>query len=170
MKTSDSSIAKLESSMRVPSPVGTLVLVAKGNAITALRLAREQDEFLPTKAPEGSVLREAAKELEEYFAGNRKLFSFAMEPAGTSFQQRVWQALLRIPYGETRSYGEIALEVGVPNGARAVGGACNKNPIWIAVPCHRVVGASGALTGYAYGTGMKKKLLMLEEENKPTRE
>ena len=166
MKKNGTTKINPENCMRMPSPVGTIVLVAKDNAITALRLAREQDEGLPSKATEDSVLYIAAKELGEYFAGKRKEFSFAMLPVGTSFQQRVWQALLRIPYGETRSYGEIALQVGVPNGARAVGGACNKNPIWIAVPCHRVVGASGALTGYAYGTGMKKKLLTLEFENK----
>ena len=169
MKKSGSTMINPESCMRIPSPVGTIVLAARGNAITALRLAREQDEFLPARAPEDSVLRTAAKELGEYFAGKRKTFSFAMEPVGTPFQQRVWQALLQIPYGETRSYGEIALEAGVPNGARAVGGACNRNPIWIAVPCHRVVGAGGALTGYAYGTGMKKKLLAIEEANKPKR-
>jgi len=92
-----------------------------------------------------------------------------MRPEGTPFQQRVWQALSRIPYGETRTYGEIALEVGTSRGARAVGGACNKNPIWIAVPCHRVLGSNGSLTGYAYGTGVKQQLLTLEKNRKPKR-
>jgi len=86
-----------------------------------------------------------------------------MQAKGTAFQQQVWQALNTIPYGETRTYGDIALQVGNPKGARAVGGACNKNPLWIAVPCHRVLGAGGSLTGYAYGTGMKQTLLALEQ-------
>jgi methylated-DNA-[protein]-cysteine S-methyltransferase len=85
-----------------------------------------------------------------------------MEPDGTPFQKSVWDALLKIPYGKTASYGQIAMQVNNPKGARAVGMACNKNPIWIAVPCHRVIGANGALTGYALGMGMKQQLLTLE--------
>ena len=99
----------------------------------------------------------------EYFEGKRTSFTFPMQAKGTPFQQLVWETLLDIPYGETRTYGDIALQAGNPKGARAVGGACNKNPLWIAVPCHRVLGAGGSLTGYAYGTGMKQTLLALEQ-------
>lgn len=154
------------SRIRLESPVGTLVLEARNNAICAIHLATELDAAVSDSAPKGSALDVAARELGEYFAGKRTSFRFPMQPEGTPFQKKVWEALLTIPYGETRTYGDVALLVGNPKGARAVGGACNKNPIWIAVPCHRVVGAGGALTGYAYGTGMKKTLLALEQSNR----
>lgn len=105
----------------------------------------------------------ARQQIEEYLAGSRKTFDFPCRLKGTAFQQSVWQALRAIPYGETRSYKEIATTIGKPTASRAVGMACNKNPIWIAIPCHRVVGANGALTGYAGGLDMKKELLTLEK-------
>lgn len=105
----------------------------------------------------------AWKQMEEYFAGKRKNFDFPFRLIGTDFQKKVWQALCRIPYGQTRTYGEIAKEIGNPKASRAVGMACNRNPIWIAVPCHRVVGAGGKLTGYAGGIAMKEALLSLEQ-------
>ena len=105
-------------------------------------------------------------ELKEYFEGARTQFTFPMHAEGTAFQNAVWDALRKIPYGETKSYGEIANVVGNAKASRAVGMACNRNPIMIAVPCHRVVGANGSLTGYAYGTGIKQVLLDIERENR----
>ncbi len=154
------------SRVRLETPVGTLVFEARNNAVCAIHLETERDAAFSFSAPEGSALALAAREMGEYFEGKRTVFSFPMQAEGTTFQQQVWQALNTIPYGETRTYGDIALQVGNPKGARAVGGACNKNPLWIAVPCHRVLGAGGSLTGYAYGTGMKQTLLALEQSNK----
>lgn len=115
----------------------------------------------------GSELSDrTARQLEEYFAGRRTLFDLPLEPAGTQFQKSVWQALCRIPYGKTRTYGQIAQEVGNPNASRAVGSANHNNPIHVIIPCHRVIGAGGALTGYAGGLEMKEKLLRLEQSSK----
>ncbi|MCM1251055.1 MAG: methylated-DNA--[protein]-cysteine S-methyltransferase, partial [Alistipes sp.] len=111
------------------------------------------------------LLRRAVQELQEYFDGVRRSFDLPLAPAGTPFQQQVWSALLEIPYGETRTYGEIAARIGRPKACRAVGMANNRNPIAIFVPCHRVVGASGALVGYAAGLSVKEFLLRLEEMN-----
>ena len=166
MRKEKSSTTAETSRVRLETPVGTLVFEANNNAISAIHLATERDAAVPFSAPEGSALALAAREMGEYFEGKRTVFSFPMQAEGTAFQQQVWQALNTIPYGETRTYGDIALLVGNPKGARAVGGACNKNPLWIAVPCHRVLGAGGSLTGYAYGTGMKQTLLALEQSNK----
>jgi methylated-DNA-[protein]-cysteine S-methyltransferase len=102
------------------------------------------------------------RELEEYFAGERREFEVELAPSGTPFQLSVWRALRAIPYGETASYGEIAAAVGQPGAARAVGGANNRNPIAIVVPCHRVIGASGTLVGYGGGLDRKQRLLALE--------
>lgn len=153
------------SRIRLETPVGTLVFEAQNNTVCAIHLATELDAAVPFSAPESSALVTAAREMTEYFEGKRTTFSFPMQAEGTPFQHQVWQALNTIPYGETRTYGDIALQVGNPKGARVVGGACNRNPLWIAVPCHRVLGAGGSLTGYAYGIGMKKALLALEQSN-----
>ena len=148
----------------VHTPIGTLAVFARDGAVCKIRLACPEDgEAAPAETAQ-PVLRQAALEIEEYFTGVRKDFTFLMQAQGTVFQKRVWQALSRIPYGELRTYGEIAAEVDNPRGSRAVGMACNKNPIMIAVPCHRVVGAGGKLTGYAYGTNMKQQLLALEQQ------
>lgn len=109
-----------------------------------------------------ALLRQAVRELEEYFAGTRRSFTLPLAPAGTPFQQAVWNALRTIPYGETRSYGQIAAQIGRPKACRAVGMANNRNPIAIVVPCHRVVGSTGALVGYAGGLSVKERLLTLE--------
>lgn len=101
-------------------------------------------------------------QIQEYLSGNRKVFDFTYELCGTDFQKKVWNALCNIPYGETRSYKDIAVAIGNPKASRAVGMANNKNPITIAVPCHRIIGASGKLVGYAGGLEMKKALLELE--------
>lgn len=115
---------------------------------------------------ESPLLRQAALELEEYFEGQRQSFDLPLAPVGTPFQQKVWKALREIPYGETASYGQIAAKVGSPRGARAVGMACNRNPILILIPCHRVIGADGSLTGFGGGLDMKEKLLGLERQSK----
>ena len=112
---------------------------------------------------ETSLLREAARQLNEYFAGRRQVFDLPLRPAGTPFQQKVWHALQTIPYGQTRSYQEIAGQIGNLKACRAVGYANHNNPIAIIIPCHRVIGKSGRLTGYAGGLGLKERLLRLEQ-------
>lgn len=156
---------ELKRRLRMDSPVGSLVIESNGCAVCAIYGGSAEDACAPSDAAGDAILEKAAGEMAEYFAGKRKRFTFPMEPEGTAFQKQVWDALVRIPYGETASYGQIAMQVNNPKGARAVGMACNRNPIWIAVPCHRVVGASGALVGYALGTSMKQKLLELEKSN-----
>lgn len=152
-------------SKAIRTPIGILILSERGGAICAIDLAHESDER-PADSAVTPVLEQAAQEIAEYFAGKRTEFTFPMRAQGTSFQTAVWDALLHIPFGETKTYGQIAAEVDNPKGSRAVGMACNKNPIMIAVPCHRVVGAGGALTGYAGGLSVKEKLLKLEQEQK----
>lgn len=113
---------------------------------------------------ETALIKEAAKQLKEYLAGNRRVFDIPLALEGTSFQKAVWKALTDIPYGETRSYREIAESIGRPKACRAVGMANNKNPAAIFVPCHRVIGSDGKLVGYAGGMDIKRKLLALEKQ------
>lgn len=108
------------------------------------------------------LLDRAARQLDEYLAGTRRKFDLPLAPAGTPFQQKIWKCLLSIPYGQTRSYGQIAQAAGNPKACRAVGMANNKNPLMIFIPCHRVIGADGSLTGYAGGLDVKTRLLELE--------
>lgn len=115
--------------------------------------------------PDDSAFPDAALQLEEYFAGERREFDLDLDPAGTTFQRRVWAALLTIPYGQTRSYGEIARQIEAPGASRAVGVANGHNPIGIIVPCHRVIGANGSMTGYGGGIERKKTLLALEKSH-----
>lgn len=152
-------------SKAIHTPIGILILNERDGAICTIDLARESDER-PVDSAATPVLEKAAQEIAEYFAGKRTEFTFPMRAQGTPFQTAVWDALLHIPFGEKKTYGQIAAEVDNPKGSRAVGMACNKNPIMIAVPCHRVVGAGGALTGYAGGLSIKEKLLKLEQEQK----
>ncbi|MBC8015435.1 MAG: methylated-DNA--[protein]-cysteine S-methyltransferase [Sporomusaceae bacterium] len=112
---------------------------------------------------ETALLKEAFRQLEDYFAGKRKFFELPLAPEGTPFQQNVWKELQQIPYGETRSYGEIGKSIDQPKAYRAVGMANNKNPILIFIPCHRVIGANGKLVGYAGGLDVKNHLLKLEQ-------
>lgn len=151
---------------RTDTPVGRLTLVGSDAGLAAilwqkdppgrvrLSLEREDDRH--------PILVAAEQQLREYFAGARTTFDVPLDMSGTDFQRQVWQALLRIPYGETRSYQEIAAELGRPTAARAVGAANGRNPLSIVAPCHRVVGASGALTGFAGGLDVKARLLALE--------
>ena len=118
------------------------------------------------ETPEGDALWVQVKaQLNEYFSGTRREFDLPLAPHGTVFQMLVWEALRAIPYGETRTYGEIARMIGRPKAARAVGMACHNNPIAVIIPCHRVVGSAGSLTGYAGGLPVKERLLALEKAN-----
>ena len=145
----------------IPSPLGPLRLRARGDELAALHLPN--DTAVPDE-PERTcdVLALAADELREYFAGHRRTFTVPLRPEGTGFQQLVWRALLAIPFGVTCSYGHIAASIGRPSASRAVGAANGRNPIAIIVPCHRVIGASGHLTGYGGGMDAKRWLLAHE--------
>jgi len=123
----------------------------------------EEDQILTNSNYSNSLLKEAIKQLDEYFSGQRIEFDLPLQFSGTEFQKEVWKALINIPYGETRSYKDIAIEIGNPKACRAVGGANNKNPIILICPCHRVIGASGKLVGYGGGMDMKEYLLNLEK-------
>ena len=142
-------------------PIGTLGLIDDGQGLSRVFLRREGEGC---DLPEGetALTAWAAGELEEYFDGQRKRFTVPLSPHGTRFQLVVWQALRDIPYGQTRTYGEIAAAVGSPHAARAVGMANHDNPLLIFTPCHRVLGKSGALTGFACGLEVKRRLLELE--------
>lgn len=150
------------------SPVGTLTLVATDAALVAIRWQGEDDARArvptPVAAPDQPVLRAAAVQLEEYFAGDREVFDLPLAGAGTPFQQAVWRALVTIPFGETRSYRDIAVALGQPTATRAVGAANGRNPLPIVVPCHRVVGADGSLTGF--GGGLENKRWLLGHERR----
>ena len=144
----------------VGSPVGPLLLTTNGSALTRLLFDVPPD---PTWSTEPHpVLAAAVAQLEEYFAGERRDFDLPLEPAGTPFQLRVWETLREIPYAETINYGQLANRIGNPNASRAVGLANGRNPISIVVPCHRVIGANGSLTGYGGGLDRKRTLLDLE--------
>ena len=145
-----------------PSPLGTIRIVENDAAIVRLALRPSAAPPADTVQQETPLLREAARQLDEYFARQRSAFDLPLAPQGTPFQQKVWQTLRQIPYGQTRAYKEIAAAIGCPKGCRAVGLANNRNPIAILVPCHRVVGADGKLVGYAGGLELKEKLLKLE--------
>lgn len=143
------------------SPFGNMELSYEEGAVTALKMAGKEAEG---KAPEGLALK-VFRELDEYFQGRRKTFDFPCRTHGTAFQEKVWAALREIPYGEMRSYRDIAEAIGHPKAYRAVGMASNANPLFIIIPCHRVIGADGSLTGYGGGLPMKKALLMLEKKH-----
>lgn len=144
------------------SPVGNLIIKDNGNAITKISFGQEEKE---NECPPSPLIMQAINQLNEYFDGKRKIFDFPISPQGTDFQKKVWQSLLEIPYGETRSYKEIATKVVNPKACRAVGMANNKNPIAIVIPCHRVIGKNGELTGYAGGMDVKSYLIKLEYDN-----
>lgn len=142
----------------VDTPVGRLRLEADEAALLAARFVCDA----PARPADTALLRQAAQELAAYFDGRLRAFHLPLAPQGTPFQRCVWQALTEIPFGQTATYGDVAAAVGRPRACRAVGQANNRNPIAIVVPCHRVIGASGALTGYAGGLWIKEYLLKLE--------
>ena len=151
----------------MPSPVGQLTLVARDGKLTAILWEKERPNRVRLgtlqEASNSPILLETERQLKEYFAGARNRFELELDFAGTDFQKKVWQALLTIPFGETRSYSQIAAQIGNPKAVRAVGAANGRNPISIVAPCHRVIGASGGLTGFAGGLEAKQYLLALED-------
>lgn len=146
----------------LPTMAGLLRIVEENDAIVQIQFEQEQKTAGDAALQDTPLLLEAKRQLEEYFAGLRASFSLPLNPRGTAFQKKVWQQLEAIPYGQTRTYGQIAAAVGQPTASRAVGGANHNNPIAIVIPCHRVIGANGKLTGYAGGLDIKEKLLRLE--------
>jgi len=146
------------------SPLGRILLAADGPHLICLYMTPHKGNYGPQPGwvEAAEPLKEVRRQLSEYFAGERREFDLPLKAEGTPFQRRVWQELMRIPYGETISYGELARRVGQPAAARAVGSANGRNPISIVVPCHRVIGASGKLTGY--GGGLPRKVWLLEHE------
>jgi methylated-DNA-[protein]-cysteine S-methyltransferase len=144
---------------KMNSPVGPIYLVASEDGLHAV--AWHQARIPLNRKAEG-LIKDAVKQLEEYFAGKRKTFDLPLAPKGTDFQMRVWEQLRKIPYGVTKSYGEIARKIGQPTASRAVGAANGQNPLGIVVPCHRVIGSTGKLTGFAGGMKNKEYLLNLE--------
>jgi methylated-DNA-[protein]-cysteine S-methyltransferase len=151
---------------RMTSPVGNLTLTATDDGLVAILWENDRPDRvrLPVAAEANGhpVLVETERQLNEYFAGRRTRFDLKLDLSGTAFQRSVWNALSTIPFGETRSYAQIARQIGNPTAARAVGGANSRNPVSIVAPCHRVVGSSGALTGFAGGLDVKARLLALE--------
>lgn len=152
----------------MPSPVGELLLVGDGAALAGVSFAsnkrgRPRGAVPASWTRDDEALSEARRQLDEYFAGERIDFDLALRPEGSAFQQRVWSLLREIPFGETTSYGQIARRAGQPNAARAVGLANGSNPIPVIVPCHRVIGADGSLTGFGGGLDRKRWLLAHEQ-------
>lgn len=143
---------------------GPFFYAENGRAIT--HIGRAEHAFSgDCVRKETPLLRKAHEEMTEYLVGERTVFDLPLEPEGTAFQKKVWDALQSIPYGETRTYEDIAVKIGNPKACRAVGLANNRNPIWIVIPCHRVIGKNGSLTGYGGGLEMKAALLALEREH-----
>jgi methylated-DNA-[protein]-cysteine S-methyltransferase len=148
------------------SPLGQILLTANASALTGLHFVGEK--YYPSIVPQwthderGAIIQSAKTQLNEYFAGDRQSFDLKLAPEGTPFQRDVWHALTQLGFGETASYAQVAQRIGKPKAVRAVGAANGRNPISIVVPCHRVIGANGALTGYAGGLARKEALLRLE--------
>lgn len=147
------------------SPIGPIQLIEKDGKITNLSFLSNEDERNDIPSKETAILKKAKQELEEYFDGKRKEFDLPLSFSGTPFQEKVWNTLCTIPYGQTKSYQEIAIQVGSPKACRAIGLTNHINPIGIFVPCHRVVGKNGKLVGYAGGIDKKSYLLDLEKQN-----
>lgn len=138
--------------------IGLIEMIEESGKIVRIHLV----ETIQNKVNTTTLLTKVKKQLQEYFTGNRKVFDLEIDFTGTTFQKKVWSALLKIPYGETVSYQDIANRIGNPKAVRAVGGAIHRNPLLIVIPCHRVIGKNGDLTGFAYGMNAKRKLLELE--------
>ncbi|EKE68728.1 methylated-DNA--[protein]-cysteine S-methyltransferase [Gallaecimonas xiamenensis] len=149
------------------TPLGVLYLVAEDQALIGAWFAEQKhfpDQDGWQQAPQDPLLQEAARQVAEFFAGQRQQFALPLAPKGTSFQQQVWRQLQAIPFGQTRSYGELAAAMGRPSAVRALAAANGRNPLSILIPCHRVIGANGSLTGYAGGLERKAFLLDLEQQ------
>ncbi|HZF81394.1 MAG TPA: methylated-DNA--[protein]-cysteine S-methyltransferase [Rubrivivax sp.] len=156
---------RLVAQSRLPTPLGPLTLAATQRGLALAwydQQAHRTAEVAAPLWPQHPLLQQAAAQFDEYFAGKRREFDLPLDPLGTPFQQRVWQALLQIPIGRLSTYGQLARELGVPAAARAIGAAVGRNPICVVVPCHRVIGSNGSLTGYAAGLPRKESLLRLE--------
>jgi methylated-DNA-[protein]-cysteine S-methyltransferase len=149
----------------IGSPIGPLTVVRDGDALVGLYMELTRRPLAPelTGPRSATGFEEVARQLDEYFTGDRTAFDLPLRPVGNAFQLAVWDQLTRIPYGETRSYGEVARALGDPGAAQAVGAANGRNPLSIVLPCHRVIGADGALVGYAGGLARKRFLLDLEQ-------
>lgn len=150
----------------INSILGAICLEEENEALCGVHFCPDgvpELEALPRKVVETPLLQEAEEQLNEYFAGVRRDFDLPLAAKGTAFQHLVWDALLRIPYGEVRTYGQLAAALGRPGASRAVGNACHRNPLCIVIPCHRVIGANGSLTGYAEGLDIKEYLLEMEK-------
>lgn len=154
----------------MPSPVGTLKLVSSDEGLAGILWENDVPDRVSfrseTEEKDNPFLLDAEKQLKDYFTGKLKNFSLKLDFVGTEFQKKVWQALLTIPFGETRSYAQIAQQIGNPKAVRAVGAANGKNPLSIIAPCHRVIGTNGKLTGFAGGLETKAFLLKLENPDK----
>ena len=152
----------------IDSPVGRLTLVASDRGLAAILWEQDNPRRVPlgevVESDSHPVLIETERQLQEYFAGQRREFTLPLDFRGTEFQRRVWSALLTIPFGQTRSYAQIAQQIGCPAAVRAVGAANGRNPLSIIAPCHRVVGSNGQLTGFAGGLETKARLLSLERD------
>jgi len=144
----------------IKTPLGITKITGDESGISVISILNDETEISP-QIPE--ILQETVHQLHDYFEGNRQDFTFKLNPSGTDFQQRVWQELLKIPFGKTMSYLELSKKLGDVKAIRAVASANGKNPLWIVVPCHRVIGTNGSLTGYAGGLWRKKWLI--EHEN-----
>lgn len=148
----------------VNSKIGNIVIVEKNQSIIELKVIKEKNiDIIESDTP---LLKKASEQINEYFSGKRETFDLPLNPEGTEFMKKVWKQLLNIPYGETKTYKQIATEIGNEKAARAVGMANNKNPIPIIIPCHRVIGSNKKLVGYALGLDVKEKLLKLEAKYK----
>lgn len=152
----------------IDSPVGRLTLVASDRGLAAILWEKDNPRRVPlgevVESDSHPILLETERQLQDYFAGQRRKFTLPLDFRGTEFQRRVWSALLTIPFGQTRSYAQIAQQIGCPAAVRAVGAANGRNPLSIIAPCHRVVGSNGQLTGFAGGLEVKARLLSLERD------
>jgi len=149
----------------VSTPLGDITAVADEDGLTQVILAGDDGSVLAEATEGGPIVDAAGVQLGEFFAGERMSFDVPLAPHGTEFQQTVWKALCEVPFGATATYGDIAKAIGQPTATRAVGAANGRNPIPIIVPCHRVIGASGELTGYSGGSGIETKRRLLDHES-----
>jgi len=154
---------KMNSITYYDSPLGWVEIQASCDAVTSIAICNERKKDICSDSP---ILKDCVRQLDEYFNGRRTNFDFPMNQRGTAFQQSVWKVLAEIPFGKTVSYGDVAKKLNAPKSSRAVGAACGKNNLWIVIPCHRVKGSDGSLTGYAGGLDCKRWLLEHEAKKK----